>query len=183
MATPTTLPASFTSGQVLTAAQMNNLRGAFRIMHVVSTAKTDTFTTTNTAYTEITGLTATITPRETTSKILVFVSVDAGSSADVLLAFRLMRGATAIGIADTAGSRTLATMGRYLGTATTGGGTHTSVSNMFLDSPATTSATTYSVQVFQNAAGTITINRASTDGDGPGAFRAMSNITLMEVSA
>lgn len=183
MATPTTLPASYVAGTVLTAASLNNLRGAFRILQVVSTAKTDTFTTTNTAYTEITGLTATITPRETTSKVLVMVTLDTGSSADVLLAFRFMRGTTAIGIGDTAGTRTLATMGRYLGTATTGNLTHAGMTGAFLDSPNTTSATTYSVQVFQNAAGTIYINRSNSDGDGPGAFRTISTITLLEVSA
>jgi hypothetical protein len=35
MATPTTLPASFVAGNILTAAQLNNLRGAFRVLQVV----------------------------------------------------------------------------------------------------------------------------------------------------
>ena len=48
MATPTTLPATFVAGNVLTAAQMNDLRGAFRVLQIVSTTKTDTFTTSNT---------------------------------------------------------------------------------------------------------------------------------------
>lgn len=152
------------------------------ILQVVQTAKTDTFTTTNTTYTEITGLTASITPSTTSSKVLVMVSIDAGSSTDVLLAFRLMRSSTAIGVADTAGNRTPATFGRYLGTATTGGNTHIGVSTTFLDSPSTTSSTTYSVQVFQNAAGTIYVNRGGTDNDLAGSYRAISTITLMEVA-
>ena len=47
MATPTTLPASFTAGQVLTAAQMNDLRGAFRVLQVVQATKANTFSTTS----------------------------------------------------------------------------------------------------------------------------------------
>jgi hypothetical protein len=36
MAAVTPLPATFVSGDVLTAAQMNDLRGAFRVLQVVS---------------------------------------------------------------------------------------------------------------------------------------------------
>ena len=35
MATPTNLPASFVAGAILTAAQQNDLRGAFRVLQVV----------------------------------------------------------------------------------------------------------------------------------------------------
>ncbi len=73
MATPTTLPAAFVSGAVLTADQMNNLRGAFRVLQVVS-ATTATAVTNNTNVQADTGLTATITPQSTSSKILVMVS-------------------------------------------------------------------------------------------------------------
>jgi hypothetical protein len=44
MATPTTLPATFVAGNVLEAEQLNDLRGAFRVLQTVSTTKTDTFT-------------------------------------------------------------------------------------------------------------------------------------------
>jgi hypothetical protein len=36
MATPTTLPASFVAGSILTAAELNDLRGAFRVLQVVN---------------------------------------------------------------------------------------------------------------------------------------------------
>jgi hypothetical protein len=36
MATPTNLPASFVSGAILTAAQQNDLRGAFRVGYKLS---------------------------------------------------------------------------------------------------------------------------------------------------
>jgi hypothetical protein len=40
MPTPTSLPAAFTVGQVLTAAQMNGLLGGFRILQVVASTTT-----------------------------------------------------------------------------------------------------------------------------------------------
>jgi len=74
MAAVTTLPAAFTVGQVLTSTQMNNLRGAFRILQVVSTTLTSTFTSSSTTFTNMTGLTVSITPSFNTSKILVIAS-------------------------------------------------------------------------------------------------------------
>lgn len=73
MATPTNLPASFTVGQVLTSSQMNNIRGAFRILQVVE-GSTNTVVATASSTLVDTGLSATITPQSASSKILVFVT-------------------------------------------------------------------------------------------------------------
>jgi len=56
MATPTSLPASFTSGQVLTAAQMNNLRGGFRVLQVEQASLQVYFGSNSTAVVDATGL-------------------------------------------------------------------------------------------------------------------------------
>ena len=179
MATPTTLPSTFTSGQVLTAAQMNNLRGAFRILQVVSTAKTDAFTTTSTSFTDVTGLSVSITPSATSSKILVMAYVMAGVSGDIALNARLMRDTTAIFIGDTAGSRPRDTFYTGFNAANLG----MPFSPVFLDSPNTTSATTYKVQVFVNS-GTAYINRSASDRDTTAYDgRSASSITVMEISA
>ena len=148
MATPTTLPATFVAGNVLTAAQMNDLRGAFRILQVVSTTKSDTFVSgsiSQGASVDITGLTATITPSSTSSKILVMMTVY--GCMDILgqrqlFAASVSRGSTLVGVGDAAGSRTRVTgqngqLGVYDGFG--------NVSAVFLDSPNTTSATTYKV--------------------------------------
>ena len=45
-----------------------------KVLQVVSTAKTDTFSTSSTSFTDITGLSVAITPSATSSKILVFLS-------------------------------------------------------------------------------------------------------------
>jgi hypothetical protein len=96
MATPTTLPASFTSGQILTASELNDLRGAFRVLQVVQSTKNNVFSTSSATFVDITDLSVSITPSATTSKILVCMSVQtaAGGGGDALI--RLVRDSTAI---------------------------------------------------------------------------------------
>ena len=177
MATPTSLPATFVAGNVLTAAQMNALRGGFRILQVVSTAKTDTFSTSSTSFTDVTGLSVAITPTDSASKVLVLVDVKATASSDNVNV-ALLRGATQIYLGDTAGSRTRAMFGANLLNQydlTQGGG-------IFLDSPATTSATTYKIQMSVSG-GTGYINRNANDSDNFAYPRTASSITVLEVSA
>lgn len=178
MATPTTLPATFTAGQVLTAAEMNNLRGAFRILQVVSTTKIDTFTTTSTTLTDLTGLSVSITPSATTSKVLVFASVtgistnnpDGGSSGYVIV-----RGSTIIA-QNTSLTQDLTGQlsNRFIGS----GAFTVNHAITFLDSPATTSATTYKIQVQTAGTNTLYINRDIDNGVG-----SVSSLTVFEVSA
>jgi hypothetical protein len=179
MATPTTLPSTFTAGQVLTAAQMNNLRGAFRVLQVVSTTKSDTFTTTSTTFTDITGLSLTITPSATTSKILVFSNV-VGVGNAIAVYFQLMRDSTAIGVGDVRGSRSRIS-GLVIDQTGGSGAFHTPP--MVLDSPSSTSALTYKIQVRAQSAGTLYINRSITDTDSSGYWTGASTITAMEISA
>jgi len=178
MATPTTLPAAFTVGQVLTSTQMNDLRGGFRILQVVSTNLPTTFTTSSTAYTAVTGLSVSITPTSATSKVLVLVNFMASVSGDIAVMFRLVRGATVVNVGDAAGSRT-----RASGSLTDDSVAATQPQNwQFLDSPNTTSATSYEVQMFVNA-GTGFIGRTGLDNDAATRPRTASNITVLEVSA
>ena len=178
MATPTTLPASFTVGQVLTSTQMNDLRGAFRVLQVVSTTKTDTFTTSSTSYTDITGLSVSITPSSTSSQILVFASVNGSEDVGTNdAAIQLVRDSTAICVGTTVASR-VSTSSQFSSFFSS---VMSSQNVVFLDSPATVSATTYKVQVINGAAGTAYINRGKADTTGH--FRAASTITVMEISA
>jgi len=179
MATPTALPTSFAPADVLTAANMNLLRGAFRVLQVVSTTKTDTFTTSSTTFTDITGMTVSITPSSSTSKILVVSTLNGCHSPNNNDSFvRLLRGSTAISIGDTAGSRTPATFQMQAGQTNwtiTG-------SVIFLDSPATTSATTYKLDC-RVTSNSMYINRSESDADVAGRVRTASTITVMEISA
>jgi hypothetical protein len=176
---------TYTAGEVLTAASLNaNLSFAAtnptsKIAQVLSTTLTTTFTTTSTSFTDITGLTVSITPTLNTSKILVIVSVS--GSEDVAVengAVRLARGGTGIFVGTAAGSRTLGQGVRSVSAAS-----QVTLGLSFLDSPATTSATTYSVQAMNANAATFYINRSKNDSDSNSYFRSASSITVMEILA
>jgi len=157
--------------------------GGGGILQVVSEIKTDTFTTTSTSFTALTGLSASITPSSTSSKVLAIVSIEGASTNATVNSsggFRLMRDSTAIGIGDTAGSRQRAT--GTISTRNTGSAQSTSsTSKSILDTPATTSAITYSVEVYVGA-GTLFINRTESDTDSSSISRPVSTLTLMEVA-
>jgi hypothetical protein len=179
MATPTTLPAAFTAGQVLTAAQMNDLRGAFRVLQVGSTTKTDTFTTSSASFVDVTGLTVSITPSSTTSKVLVIVDTKlGGSNTTTYPGVQLLRDSTDIYTGDAAGSRVSASFGANIVSIDT----LYSVGLAFLDSPNTTSATTYKIQARSNS-GAMYVNRTFTDTSSTAFYRVPSSITVMEISA
>ena len=155
------------------------------ILQVVSTTKTDTFSATVAAgaYTAVTGLSASITPSSTSSKILVlgFVSVGGGSALSRSPFIKLLRGATLIGAGDSAGSRALVHSGANAADA---GQAIDNVVLNFLDSPATTSSVTYSVEIGHSRGGTetVVVNSSRSDTDSNGTPRSVSTITLMEVA-
>jgi len=166
MATPTSLPATFVAGNVLTAAQMNDLRGAFRIQQVIQNTTTTTTTTTSTSYGDIANLDVTITPSSATSKVLIQVNAAVRITGSDYLRLTVFRGGSASGT-NLAGAGNDEGFGRFRA-VTDPNGTY---SIFYLDSPATTSATTY------NAAWRVGGGTASLAGV------AMSTITVMEVSA
>jgi hypothetical protein len=165
MAAVTTLPAAFVAGNVLTAAQLNDLRGAFRVLQVVSATHATSTSSSSSTYAD-TGLTVTITPSSTSSKVLVLVSQNGclKISSDTELALRLMRDATELSIFTTAGGLTSSAANNGFG----------SCSHAYLDTPATTSATTYKTQMrsVANSAAVVTQNSS-----------AQSGIVVMEISA
>jgi len=180
MATPTALPSSFTAGDILTAANMNLLRGAFRILQVVTDTKTDTFTTTSTSFVDVTGLSVSITPTSNTSKVLVFYAVQAlGLAGTNMGALNLVRDSTNILVADAAGNRIQAS--NIIGATSTEN--VSGFTNVYLDSPATTSATTYKIQIRTGGAGTIYVNRTITDTNNGDFVRGTSTLAVFEVSA
>jgi hypothetical protein len=165
MATPTNLPADFNPGEVLTAGQMDALRGAFRVLQVIY-GSTTTEVVNNTSTMADTTLTATITPQSTSSKVLVLIAQQVfknNANAENRLEIRTLRGATQI--ATTGG------LYLYTGTADFGQNTY---SLCLLDSPATTSATTYKTQ-FMNPNNTAAVRTQISS--------SLSTIILMEISA
>jgi len=162
--------------------------GAGKILQVVSTAKTDTWSGSVTAEafsSNITGLEVTITPTSATSKVLIICLLHASHGNYGQANWRLVRNGTAVGVADAASSRPQLTSGLQPSDVTSA--TATPQMNMgahYLDSPASTSALTYGVQLYNvNPTGTFYVNRTQNDGDSTSRGRWVSTITAMEVSA
>ena len=166
-------------------AQLESGATGGKILQVVSTTKTDVFSSTSSSFTAITGLSASITPSSATSKVLVMLNIKGCSTQATSSSnfnYRLMRGATAIGVGDAAGSRNQVT--GSIGTRSTGSETILMADTaVILDSPATTSATTYSVQGRSNTTVAWYVNRTQEDTDSAFYPRSVSSITLIEVSA
>ena len=153
------------------------------ILQVVSATKTDTFSASVGAGSSspITGLTVSITPSSTSSKILVLAQVSGMALAHANpFAVALTASSSKINIGDAAGNRTR--IGSENSTSSVN--ESSSVSLNYLHSPGTTSTITYGVDVINRAGSTQTqyVNRTSNDTDAVDRTRSVSNITLMEVA-
>ena len=149
---------------------------------VVSTIKSDTFTMNSSTYADVTSLSVSITPTSNTSKILVMATLSGqGGYGSAAIMWRILRDSTAVGVGTAASSRTQATSGSFVAADTS---TQNSGSMTYLDSPATTSAVTYKIQVMTNTNGnTVYVNRSSGDSDSYQYARTASTITVMEILA
>ena len=163
-----TSPAA-TSGKVLQAA-------------TAEFTGTQTITTDDDTFTDVTSLSVAITPSATNSKVLVLVcigKVDANSDANTAQ-FIVLRDSTRIAVGTDTNSRIAASFTMGVGGANGNGGLHFST----LDSPSTTSSVTYKVGASCHNTD-VYINKWRTDtnnDDGPSA-RTASSITVMEIAA
>lgn len=153
------------------------------VIQVKQTVKTDTFTTTGTAFVEITDFNCSITPTTSTNKIIVDICMFCGENQDSFPAFKLFRNDVVLSLAPTISPGTATTFGY----CNTGNSTRdqyliTSVNYKFVDSPATTSALTYKLQVspMRTVSRTFFLNRSQTMGDG-NQMTTTSTITLTEI--
>lgn len=173
------------TGAIQTTAGKAILNTTGSILQVVQTIKTDTFysSTAETFY-DVTGMSATITPTSSSNKILV--SVNLGKVCGINNnTFRVTRNGVVANVGDAAGSRPQS----QFGDSNQGrDANHTgSLAFTYLDSPATTSAVTYQLQVRAEVISSqgFGLNRSYTDGDANFGynFRGVSTVVLMEVSA
>ena len=158
---------TYTPGEVLTAASLNdNFSASYKIVQIVTGSTTTNVLNSTTSFVDTT-LTATITPTSASNNILIVVTQqgcikNAGNTQNGL-DLRLVRGATSI---QTFGDNFL-----FTNTLLAQVG---AISTQFLDSPATTSATTYKTQLANNtAAVSVQVQGSNTQ---------QSFITLYEVT-
>lgn len=152
------------------------------IIQVVQTFKNDTTSVNNnsqSSFVDMSGMSVTITPSSASNKVLIYFTCNVSAEAtDRNNSIRLLRGSTVIG-AGTGGSTTNCSV--YV--RTKDNDYLENKSYMFLDSPSTTSATTYKLQwCAEGSGGTAKVwylnRRAVGDYN-----NTPSQITAMEISS
>lgn len=143
-----------------------------KILQVKQTAKTDSFSSSSTTFVDITGLSVSITPSNSSNKILVFGDLATGPGSGQYMLLQLVRGSTEI-YKGTESKTYIASKVSYNNNSAS----LQDVSLVFLDSPATTSSVTYKIQMRMSGATPGAINRRVAADD----TSLASSITVMEV--
>ena len=143
----------------------------------------ETFSATETWH-DISNMSVTITPTSTSSKIMVDYTIH-NSTSDSTTTHRIVRGSTAIGLGSANGSRQLATS--RTGRMQAGDENHINppTTMKYIDSPSTTSAVTYKLQLrLQTSEGVITTNTAHNQPNVTHTYgsRVISTITVTEIA-
>ena len=154
-----------------------------KILQVVQTTEDTAYSNSGSSYTSV--LSTSITPSATTSKVLILVSAHFSMSTDTYGGATLLRGGTEISKSD----------------ETTGGGNANqytvpinnrsgdaqwearTISINFLDTPSTTSATTYALGFRKDYGSQLMYNRPNATNNAAYHWNVTSHMTLLEVGA
>lgn len=152
------------------------------IIQVVQAVKTDTFSTTSSSFTNVTGLSATITPSSASNKILILAQVSTSGMNGNSAIFKIAGGNSSAYVGDASSGYVQAVVGGYWQQNLTN--LLVSQSMIYVDSPATTSATTYSVQctVGGSVGNPVQINYPIGNNGGNTSARGASSIIVMEIA-
>jgi hypothetical protein len=158
-----------------------------KVLQVIQTHLTTTSSQSiSTTRTNITGLSATITPSATTSRVRVTVKWSGeNAGANENLVFGIKRNTTDVGNPAAAGSRHVGIAGIYQGYFNSdNSSTPDSTSYSYIDSPSSTSAITYYATVINGGSTTLYNQSTATDGtDNYARERLTSTITVEEIGA
>tara|TARA_R100001129_G_scaffold59729_1_gene40762 strand:- start:395 stop:1006 length:612 start_codon:yes stop_codon:yes gene_type:complete len=156
-----------------------------KILQVVQTVKTDVFSQTNVGQGTFTNaiLSATITPSSNSSKILIIASLSISISNDNRIGMGIFRGGSIISDAtgDANSSNNRVAVSSFLSSTSF----QASMNVNFVDSPATTNATTYDIRGThgRNSSVTFYAGRENTTATSSDRMRSAQFLTLMEVAA
>ena len=156
--------------------------GFGKILQVQETVKTDTTSATSTdTWEDISGLSVSITPANSSNKILILATVNVCCTDTTYYALRLQKGGSAIFVGDSSGNRSRVFAGKR--DYSDNFGLNTDNLN-FTDTAGGTSAITYNIGWY-NPYGTSTryLNRTVNDENADYRFRTASSITVIEVAA
>jgi hypothetical protein len=155
-----------------TSDALTPLVASGRVVNTVSVTKLSPYSSTSTSFVDVTGLSASITPKSAANKVLVRITFFTGNNnSGQPNNFNIVRNST--NLAQSTGGSSSQTLATYTANASSG---DVSVVE-FLDSPATTSSTTYKLQA-RTGGGTLYVGAY-----GVGLFAtSVSTITLMEIT-
>lgn len=154
-------------------------------VQVVHTNYTSQASSSSATPANVSGFSASITPTSASNNILIMVSVAFGFDNDAYPYVLLLRNSTSIGVGNGASGSRINTFLSGTGTNISGSTVYRyhQFSKNFLDSPATTSAITYQIQLAQPYGGLVGyINRQSNQDNAVYIQFPTSSITLMEIS-
>ena len=193
---PATMPAS--SGVNLTELNASNLgsgtvpaarlSGVGKVGQVVSThlSTTNSFSSSSTNTFVDLGISLSITPSATSSKIFIMSTTHIAEDTSGTMHIRLLRDSTVINMGTSLGSSQLGSMTGWRDySGTMYGHALVNKTNHYLDSPSSTSAITYKLQGTLGASysGTYYIGRSATNQDADYGPRWPSNLTAWEILA
>ena len=164
--------------------------GGGKILQVVSGFKNDKSSTTSSSYVAISGLTASLTPSSTSSKVFIIchlgtVSTSTANRQQMFAFHRDIGGAGYSAIGESSGSTRNFAFGDNFASISSPQDTYNAFGHSFLDSPNTTSAVTYKLyhKVFQHPDLSGTPTGAVGGRQADGSFGGSCSITIMEVGA
>ena len=149
-----------------------------KVLQVVQAAKTDTFSSASASWVDITGLSLSITPSSTLSKVFITANFVTSNSAIQSVGVRLVRDSTSIFAGDDTTIRKGTTSWQFMNPSNQNAG---SSSFQYVDSPSTTSATTYKLQMWVTS-GTGYIGQMSADINNTVYGRSASSIIAYEIA-
>ena len=164
---------------------ISNLSGGVgKILQVKQAVKSDRQTIQSQTLVDITGMSVSITPSSTSSKILVDYSLVVFANVQYYTMRLLRNSDSTIFIGDTNPNATSQSRGAF-GTYQASYVNAMTVAQKFLDSPNTTSATTYKLQAHcpYSSSYIIAINSAVNQDNYTYMTNCVSSITVMEVAA
>jgi hypothetical protein len=162
----------------VTAAKLT----AGTVIQTKTTVMTAQRTVTGSSYSNITGLSLSITPTSTSSKIVITACVPSGvTSGGERYYFTIRKGTTNLVVPDgTLGNRVAGLVGDIV--------TNADINNMsvhhlmIVDEPSTTSSVTYNIAGSVTGSATLHINQTGNDADSAYRARGVSTMTLMEIA-
>ena len=166
---------TFTVPSGVTLTNNGTASGFGKVLQVVTVHKADNFTTTSASYVDVTGLSVSITPSSASNKILILGNMVFGVNGDQNAFAQLLRNSTVIASST---ENTVNSLFSVNGNSTALRYSGVSEGWSYLDSPSTTSSTTYKIQIKSgNGSVVAAVNTRSIDNYLGGS----SNITLMEI--